>query len=285
MQLQEVTIQIIETINFEQLLSNPNLTHFVESMARIRPYCEPPEAHSAIEAMVDSWNRRRTSHAMRQSVADERKRGERVKRERQALEFLERTLKFEASERQNTPSNDVPEMQQQSDADTEGNKVVEGDPAESSASAASIQQRKDGALPTVDEREYAYSAWMLHEDTLKRLLAASRFVESLPNLGKSLKDEPALLSIARAEAFRLLWEGGQENIYVSRKFLEALKRQQDAEERSKITQDPLCTPAESSKTVSGNIPDSPSKMLVESLQHEFTLSDGDPEYDSVDESE
>lgn len=201
-------------------MDNKNFVKYIEGILRIGPYSDQ-EAKEAVELMRDTWSRRLEVYAIVKSEQDEKFRIQKAERLARKSAKTSKTVPVEARPAPPTHEKDASDTPNSS----QEKPVLPQEPA------VAVPLGADPPLPTVDESRYAYSAWLMHEDLQQCLLAAAEYMDHFQMLNLTLSDDPALENVARLDAFRLLYEGGRGNIHASRRFLEALRRQVEAEGR------------------------------------------------------
>lgn len=237
-QLEQAITSILTVGNLQVLLDDRNFIGYLEGMLRVNPYNDE-DAKQAVELMLDAWNNRLQAYAVKQSEKDENFRASR------AQSNSGMTTSIPSEQTDNSPNPISPEQ-----AATEFPGNSSATPGPTQVTPASAAPAVELPLPTIDESKFAYSAWLMHEHPQERLLAASQYIDRFQILNLTLSDDPALDSLARPEAFELLYKGGRLNIHAARRFLDSLRRQIEAEGRVWRGQgiSPRTEPIEASKT-------------------------------------
>lgn len=184
-------------------------------MVRIRPYCEETAAVT-IDNVVKRLTERRAEFA---SQLKAQRAVDRAKRQEEAGQA--RGLASTVRNEDLASTLLAPPARQGEGCSSSRPIFIDDDPDEHG-----LEDEKP--FPTVDQ-SIPYTNWKTYDDCPQRLLAASYHVDGMALQHKTLDSDPALLTTDRTEAFQLLWQGGRNNIYAAKTFLDSLQRQQFVE--------------------------------------------------------
>lgn len=131
----------------------------------------------------------------------------------------------------------------------------------------------------ISDQNVPLSAWAILDNMPDKLRAATQFLESFPQLGKRLSDEPMLTKV-RLDALQVLSTGRLSEMAIATEFLRAYREQCQREDEISILQD--LQRIGNAKRTSVALPNQPDTGIH---QHDdFNLSDGEAASDYNDGS-